>query len=111
MPTATPTNYLGTAATWEKGRQLKQYGVNTYRYNNEGIRIQKTTSTEIHEYILDGTNIVKEKIKKKNGKRTKVYKIERISVNAEFKALGKKIEVRFEIAEFISDILFDVIFA
>ena len=60
MPTVTPTNYLGTAATWEKGRQLKQYGVNTYRYNNEGIRIQKTTSTEIHEYILDDTNIVKE---------------------------------------------------
>jgi RHS repeat-associated protein len=55
-----PTNYLGAAATWEKGRQLKQYGANTYKYNNEGIRIQKTTSSEIHEYILDGTNIVKE---------------------------------------------------
>ena len=55
-----PTNYLGTSATWEKGRQLKQYGANTYKYNNEGIRIQKTTSSEIHEYILDGTNIVKE---------------------------------------------------
>ena len=54
-----PTNYLGISATWEKGRQLKQYGSNTYKYNNEGIRIQKTTSTEMHEYIFDGTNIVK----------------------------------------------------
>ncbi|MBQ7347919.1 MAG: hypothetical protein IJW55_08175 [Clostridia bacterium] len=55
-----PTNYLGTDATWEKGRQLKQYGANTYKYNNDGIRIKKTTSSEIHDYILDGTNIVKE---------------------------------------------------
>ena len=60
MPTVTPTTYLGTAATWEKGRQLEQYGANTYKYNNEGIRIRKQTSTEIHEYILDGTNSVKE---------------------------------------------------
>lgn len=51
------------------------------------------------------------RIKKKNGKRTKAYKSKRISVNMKFKALGQKIEVKFEIAEFISDILFDVIFA
>ena len=51
---------MGNTLVWEKGRQLKQYGANTYRYNNEGIRIKKTTSSEIHEYILDGTNIVKE---------------------------------------------------
>lgn len=55
-----PTNYLGAAAIWEKGRQLKQYGANTYKYNNDGIRIRKQTASEIHEYILDGTNIVKE---------------------------------------------------
>lgn len=51
---------MGNTLVWEKGRQLKQYGANTYKYNNEGIRIRKQTSTEIHEYILDGTNIVKE---------------------------------------------------
>ena len=55
-----PKSYLGNTLVWEKGRQLKQYGANTYKYNNEGIRIKKTTSSELHEYILDGTNIVKE---------------------------------------------------
>ncbi len=51
---------MGNTLVWEKGRQLKAFGANTYKYNNEGIRIQKTTSSEIHDYILDGTNIVKE---------------------------------------------------
>ena len=51
---------MGNTLVWEKGRQLKQYGANAYKYNNDGIRIRKQTSTEIHEYILDGTNIVKE---------------------------------------------------
>ena len=55
-----PINYQGTAATWEKGRQLKMFGANSYKYNNDGIRIQKRTATEIHDYILDGTNIIKE---------------------------------------------------
>ena len=55
-----PINYQGTAATWEKGRQLKTFGANSYKYNNDGIRIQKRTATEIHDYILDGTNILKE---------------------------------------------------
>ena len=55
-----PTTYLGKTLTWEKGRQLKTYGSNAYAYNNEGIRIRKQTGTEIHEYVLDGTNIVKE---------------------------------------------------
>ena len=36
------------------------FGTNSYKYNNEGIRIKKTTSSWIHEYILDGANIVKE---------------------------------------------------
>ena len=31
-----PTNYLGTSATWEKGRQLKTFGTNSYKYNNDG---------------------------------------------------------------------------
>ena len=57
-----PTNYLGTTATWEKGRQLKTFGTNTYTYNKDGIRIKKQTSDTIHEYILDGTNVIKETV-------------------------------------------------
>ena len=34
--------------------------MNAYAYNKDGIRTKKQTTTEIHEYILDGTNIVKE---------------------------------------------------
>ena len=46
--------------TWEKGRQLKQFGNYTYKYNNDGIRIEKTENCKVHKYILDGTNILKE---------------------------------------------------
>ena len=55
-----PTNYMGTTLEWEKGRQLKAFGSNTYKYNNEGIRISKTVDGVTHKYTLDGTNIVKE---------------------------------------------------
>ena len=55
-----PTAYLGHTLTWEKGRQLKSFGANSYKYNNDGIRIQKRTADKIHDYILDGTNIIKE---------------------------------------------------
>ena len=33
-----PISYLGNTLTWEKGRQLKSFGSNSYKYNNEGIR-------------------------------------------------------------------------
>ncbi len=55
-----PRSYLENALVWEKGRQLKQFGANTYKYNNEGIRISKTINGIEHKYTLDGTNIVKE---------------------------------------------------
>ena len=55
-----PTNYMGTTLVWEKGRQLKQFGANTYTYNNDGIRTSKTVGGVKHTYVLDGTNIVKE---------------------------------------------------
>ncbi len=51
---------MGTALVWEKGRQLKRFGTNSYQYNHDGIRLRKQTSSELHNYILDGTNIVKE---------------------------------------------------
>ena len=62
-----PTHYLGHTLTWEKGRQLKTFGANSYKYNNDGIRIQKRTATEIHDYILDGTNIIKELVTDTSG--------------------------------------------
>jgi len=55
-----PTNYMGTTLVWEKGRQLKQFGANTYTYNNHGIRTSKTVNGVKHTYTLEGTNIVKE---------------------------------------------------
>ena len=56
-----PDIYFGVTLTWDKGRQLKTYGSNiSYRYNNDGIRIEKRENGNIHTYTLDGTNIVKE---------------------------------------------------
>ena len=55
-----PTNYMGTALVWEKGRQLKSFGTTTYKYNANGVRICKSVGTTEHHYILDGTKILKE---------------------------------------------------
>ena len=55
-----PTSYLGHTLTWEKGRQLKSYDTNAYKYNKDGIRISKTVNGVEHKYVLEGTNIVKE---------------------------------------------------
>ena len=36
---------------------------NTYYYNKEGARVKKVTEDgEVHEYIVEGTKILKEKI-------------------------------------------------
>ena len=56
-----PTKYLGHNLTWEKGRQLKSFGTNTYTYNANGIRTSKTACChERHEYVLEGSKILKE---------------------------------------------------
>ena len=55
-----PTNYLGHALTWEKGRQLKSFDGHTYIYNADGIRTSKTINGIEHNYILDGIKILKE---------------------------------------------------
>ncbi len=55
-----PTSYLGHTLTWEKGRQLKSFDDNTYTYNANGIRTSKTVNGIKHEYVLDGTKILKE---------------------------------------------------
>jgi len=66
-----PTNYLGHTLEWEKGRQLKSFkkkGTSeaegtisyTYTYNANGIRTSKTVGGVKHEYLLDGTKILRE---------------------------------------------------
>ena len=55
-----PTSYLGKTLTWEKGRQLKSFGSNTYTYNANGIRTSKTVGGVKHTYTLEGTKILRE---------------------------------------------------
>ena len=55
-----PVKYLGHTLTWEKGRQLKSFDNNTYTYNANGIRTSKTINGVKHEYVLDGTKILRE---------------------------------------------------
>ena len=55
-----PTNYLGHTLTWEKGRQLKSFGNNTYTYNANGIRTSKTVNGVKHTFMLEGSKITKE---------------------------------------------------
>ena len=55
-----PTSCLGHELTWEKGRQLKRFDSNTYTYNANGIRTSKTVAGVKHDYLLDGTKILRE---------------------------------------------------
>ena len=55
-----PTSYLGHTLTWEKGRQLKSFDNTQYTYNANGIRTSKTVDGIKHEYILDGSKILRE---------------------------------------------------
>ena len=56
--------YNGYQFTWQKGRQLSSAtrGSNSisYKYNSDGIRIEKTVDGKLHEYFLDGTTILRE---------------------------------------------------
>ena len=55
-----PTLYRGKTATWEKGRQLKSFGANTYKYNASGVRISKTVDGVEHRYFVDGIKVLRE---------------------------------------------------
>jgi len=55
-----PTTYLGHTLSWEKGRQLKSFDNISYTYNSNGIRTSKTVNGVKHEYILDGTKLLRE---------------------------------------------------
>ena len=54
-----PATYKNNNLTWN-GKRLTSYGINTYKYNSEGIRISKTTSEGDYKYLLDGNKIIKE---------------------------------------------------
>ena len=57
-----PTKINDNDITYE-GRRIKTYGSNEYFYNEEGIRVKKKTSTgKTHEYTLEGTKIISEKV-------------------------------------------------
>ena len=56
--------YNGYQFTWQNGRQLVSAtrGSNSisYKYNSDGIRIEKTVDGKLHEYVVDGTSILRE---------------------------------------------------
>ncbi|MBE6580029.1 MAG: RHS repeat-associated core domain-containing protein [Ruminococcaceae bacterium] len=65
-----PLSYNGAAFTWQ-GRRLMQYAKGnqtvSYTYNADGIRTSKTVNGIKHEYVLDGTQILRERIYSANG--------------------------------------------
>ena len=62
-----PLTYDGNTYTWQNGRQLA--GISnttknqtiTYKYNDSGIRTQKTVNGTTTNYYLDGTKVIYEK--------------------------------------------------
>ena len=59
-----PLSYRGYTFAWEKGRQLKSAVGNnktiSYIYNASGIRTSKTVDCVKHEYVLNGTKVLRE---------------------------------------------------
>ncbi|MBQ8393462.1 MAG: RHS repeat protein [Clostridia bacterium] len=63
--TGNPLSYYnGYQFTWQKGRQLasaiRGSSSVSYKYNSDGIRIEKTVDGKLHEYILDGATVLRE---------------------------------------------------
>lgn len=62
-----PLTYAGNTYTWQNGRELKsitneeqELSIN-YKYNDEGIRTEKTVNGVTTEYYLEGTKVIYEK--------------------------------------------------
>lgn len=59
-----PLTYSGNTYTWQNGRQLAGISNNnqtiTYKYNENGIRTQKTLNGTVTNYYLDGTKVIYE---------------------------------------------------
>ena len=56
------TSYAGWTYAWQAGRQLASQtnssGVVEYKYNADGIRVQKKRGSAVTDYVLSGKNIV-----------------------------------------------------
>ena len=58
-----PTRYLGSAMTWEKGRQLKSPGMmKGYTYNANGVRTFKSVGGYPTAFTVEGTKILRAKM-------------------------------------------------
>ena len=67
---------MGMSLSWSDGRLLTGVGNNiTYKYNQDGIRIEKNSSGWKTEYILNGTQIERERVYNTFGNLTydKIY--------------------------------------
>ena len=60
-----PSNYKGNTLTWTRGRILAGYGNNSYLYDMDGVRQEKTVNGVVHTYYTDGTKIIAEKVGEK----------------------------------------------
>ena len=57
-----PSNYKGNTLTWTRGRMLASCGSNSYLYDMDGVRQEKTVNGVTHTYYTDGTKILAEKV-------------------------------------------------
>ena len=73
-----PLKWRNTSSlTWDK-RSLQSMTLSngtavSFEYNADGIRTQKTVGTTVHDYILDGSTILKETITSSSGTTTLYY--------------------------------------
>ena len=57
-----PSSYKGKTLTWTRGRMLASYGSDSYLYDMDGVRQEKTVNGVTHIYYTDGTKIIAEKV-------------------------------------------------
>ena len=57
-----PSSYKGKTLTWTRGRMLASYGSDSYLYDMDGVRQEKTVNGVTHAYYTDGTKILAEKV-------------------------------------------------
>ena len=60
-----PASYKGKTLTWTRGRMLASCGSNSYLYDMDGVRQEKTVNGVTHTYYTDGTKIIAEKVGEK----------------------------------------------
>ncbi len=55
-----PLTYRGNTLTWRNGRELASYGNYTFTYNSDGIRTSKTIGSNMTEYTVDGSTVLRQ---------------------------------------------------